>query len=956
MTTMTTNRLVWTLALALGLAAFAAPRAAHAIGEQNGRVSGTVTEAQTGAPVPGATVTASSPSLIGPPRNVTTGEDGRYEIVELPPGKYTVEVSYSGVKPITRKVVVRQGEMLPLDIAWSAELAETEVTVVVEERHMTRPDSTQSGTVISADSEAKIASGRSYQDVALQVAGTADVGQASGNPLVKGGTWLNNHWLVDGLDISDPVLSSFSANINFDSIASVEMITGGMEAQYNSLGGVINLITNAGSDEWHVDSSLYVSNSKFSATGQYGPQLYNGISDFARLRPGSNQSYQANVNVGGPIVKHRLWFNASVEYDYTERSTTAGPPLNLQPPPRKFNGVLARLKLTWAPNEKHRITLSMSSDPAFISNVDSGTAANSELAVAQNYQRQGGIFAIVQWDYFISQNMNFNLQTGTQWQFLDAGPEGFFATPDCQGTDTMFGPNSQCKNYNRNRPGHQNQEDGTNWWNGGPWQNNGRYSFQFDPSLSLRGRLAGYHDAKFGIQTRYVRSEFAAGYPGGQQFLDAGGGPGEAGLCPTDDMGNVMPGASTAGCSLVIKQADYKQVQWGFNVGAYVQDRWKPIKRLTILPGLRFDYGFTKNSLGQTVTSLWGFGPRLGATFDITGDQKTIVSAFYGRSNETLSLIPAGDAADITSLGTVSLFNPATNKFDIPITAFGGAGGYKIDPNPTTPHADEVTLSIRREVFRDSVAGIEYTYKRLSNIWDGVEINQIWDPAGFRVTGFVDPTHPQQIYKVTTPDKNYREYQGIDFTVESRPTPNWDIYGAYTLAWTYGPGGEQFGQVNFDQSYSPFKNPRLTHFYDGFLLEDVRHQIKLRASYTYRGFTAGTFIQYVSGSPLTKKFYNFTSGGFDNQRSPSGTDPGTNTNDPRRFSEFRVPDLFSVDLRASYDFHELIKQHVILIVDFFNLFNLNAATSIQNLDVSSFGSVGGRQTPFHFQLALRYVY
>src|ERR1700730_2687487 len=131
MTTMKTLASLFAFAVVLALAA---PRAAHAVGETNGRIAGTVTEAQTGAPVPGASVTASGPALIGPPRTVTTGEDGRYEIVELPPGRYTIEVSYSGVKPITRKAVVRLGEMLPLDIAWSAELAETETTVVVEER------------------------------------------------------------------------------------------------------------------------------------------------------------------------------------------------------------------------------------------------------------------------------------------------------------------------------------------------------------------------------------------------------------------------------------------------------------------------------------------------------------------------------------------------------------------------------------------------------------------------------------------------------------------------------------------------------------------------------------------------------------------------------------------------------------------------------------------------------
>ena len=54
------------------------------------------------------------------------------------------------------QLVVRQGELLPLDVAWSVELAQTEVTVVKEERHLTKPDSTQSGTVITADQTSKV--------------------------------------------------------------------------------------------------------------------------------------------------------------------------------------------------------------------------------------------------------------------------------------------------------------------------------------------------------------------------------------------------------------------------------------------------------------------------------------------------------------------------------------------------------------------------------------------------------------------------------------------------------------------------------------------------------------------------------------------------------------------------------------------------------------------------------
>src|SRR6185312_2592366 len=101
------------------------------------------------------------------------------------------------------------------------------------------------------------------------------------------------------------------ANMNFDSIQSEEVLTGGMDAEYNSMGGVINLITNAGSDEWKIDSSFYLNNAAFSASHQFGPKIYHGVEPFNTGTLVPNSKYQGNINFGGPIIKHKWWFNAS---------------------------------------------------------------------------------------------------------------------------------------------------------------------------------------------------------------------------------------------------------------------------------------------------------------------------------------------------------------------------------------------------------------------------------------------------------------------------------------------------------------------------------------------------------------------------------------------------------------------------------------------------------------------
>jgi hypothetical protein len=949
-------------ALVLALAVALAPRAAHAVGETTGRIEGNITEAQTGAPIPGATITVSSPALIGGTRTITTNSDGQYEAISLPPGRYEVEVSYSGVKPIKRRVVVRQGETLPLNIAWSPELAEAEVTVVVEERHYTKPDSTQTGTVVSAESESKIALGdRRYQWIASQVAGVTPSSSALGGATfqqVKGGNYLQNRYMVDGLDTSDPVTGTFSANMNFDSVASEEVLTGGMEAQYNSLGGVFNIITTAGSDDWHVDTSFYINNASFSAPNKFGGSNIDAYQPFSSKGAPDTSKYQAMLNVGGPILKHRLWFNISLEYLYEQFGQAAGPPIGTIHPAYYRHQVLGRLKFTWAPNEKHRITLAISSDPALLYNVNGRYQGESHLGlgITENQQNQFGTFATIQWEYFKSQNLNVSVQGGFIWNDVDNEPQGIL-TPSA----VEYGPNDNgylAKNfkYNRNQPRHVNADDGTVWYNGlGPAGSDNKYSVALDPSLSVRGRGAGYHDAKFGIQSKYTYRKNNNYWAGNGVFNDAGGGGGEGGLCNASNLMDPKAAPQVTGngkgCNQYTSFPSYVIHENAFSIGAFVQDRWKPFKRLTILPGIRLDYGYTANSAGQTVSNLVGIGPRLGFTVDLTGDQKTIFTAYYGRANDVASLLPAATAEVIPTQTTYQF----DGKSFVKDHDAQGPGGIKVDPNLTTPHSDEVTVSLRREIFRNTSAAIDYTWKQESNLWDQMEINQIWDPSGTHVIGYKDGT-AHQVLLLTTPDKSKRTYQGIDFIVEARPTQNWDFYAAYTLSWLYGAGQEQFGQLSGNAKQNgAFYNPRQTMFYDGYLIEDSRHNLRLRASYTTHGVSLGGQFSYISGGAASKEFFNRTDGDYTNKRSPQGTDPGSG-NSSNQISEFRLPDQFEVDLRAQYDFYALIRQHLLVMVDFLNLFNGSAATIISNNNDSNFSNAAARQRPFQFQIGLRYFY
>src|SRR5215470_554218 len=332
-----------------------AERAAFGAAELEGQIRGRIVEATTDAPVPGATVTVTSPNL-GDPHIVTSNEEGEYLVPGLPIGHYKVTVSYPGVKPMIREVLVQPGITSALDFKWSAELAETETTTVIEQRPMTNPDSTQTGAVISNDQQRYIPTGRRYTDAVTLVPG---VTPGTVDHFIKGGRSAHNKYLIDGLDVTDPVSHTAQQLLAFDSIDAVQVITGGFDAEYNVFGGIINTITREGSDDWHGGVSLFVTSQALNNRVAQGLQTYERDRVFSEDPSSSSYTYNTSLTLGGPIIKHQLWFNTTFEYRYRHAGRLIGPPLYVPKVPRTDTTYLPRLKLTWAPSSKQRITLSL---------------------------------------------------------------------------------------------------------------------------------------------------------------------------------------------------------------------------------------------------------------------------------------------------------------------------------------------------------------------------------------------------------------------------------------------------------------------------------------------------------------------------------------------------------------------------------------------------------------------
>jgi hypothetical protein len=906
-----------------------------AVGEQVGRIRGVVRDAETRQPLIAVTVTARGAPLIGGPAVTQSNDSGRFELLGLPQGDYTLEFGYPDTVPLVRAVTVRPGEAVTVNADWSPQASAVQTVAVVQERQRTKPDSTQTGTVLNAATLNNIPTGRSYQSASLLVPGTS----GGANPNVKGAGARNNRYLIDGLDVTDPASNTFSLNLTFDSLQSVDVITGGMDAQYNAIGGVINVVTRGGADSLHGIASVYANRHELSATGNYGPNLYEGLQALNDNPSGPNESYRLSFTIGGPFIRQRLWYSATYEFVLNTSSTVPSSPLgvspyNIQHPSRRFIGHYGRVKLSYAPTADHRFSLTSNADPSTIDNSGGGNK-NAYLGVAEQRQNQGGIFTVLAWEWLRSQRVLPSLQVGVLYNFIENGPQGRLGPVDFTGC-TKFSP-ANCV-YDPNRPLHNNVTDNTSWYQGGDYLVDHRLRVEVDPTVVVRANARGLHTFKAGIQGQYQRYSVSNETPGGVVYNDqtAAGDPLEAGLC------NLMTGI---GCFRRTESDAYSYADAGFSLGLFAQDSWwTPLQWLTVVPGLRADYGMTYDRNGVQRTSLFGLGPRLGLVADLTQDGKNVVFAYYGRKTEPLNLAQVSNI-DSTEIATsvTREWESSTRDFTRLISRTGGEGSITVASGTTMPHADEITAGARRELMPNTVASIEYTFKRIVNQWTLLEINRVWDPSGSRVVDYQDRSKAgQQLFEYRTPD-DPRLYHGLIIATEGRPTPAWDYGASYTLSWSY---------ATFSAS-----NPRQYRFFDGYQAQDQRHF--LRAYGSYAGFPrvvlGGVFV-YQSGGPLTKGFYNAQTGGYGNQRSPLGTLPGT-PNDPTAIAEFRVPDQIQLDLHASYNVLPGRLQHRLeLVLDVFNAFNLRTPNAVTATDIARFGQVTSRQGPLRVQLAMAYSY
>lgn len=292
---MSRNKLI--LIAAVGLAAvFATP--AFAQTQTTGAIQGTVQD-ENGNGIAGVTVVATSAALQGAASELTDAS-GAYYLSNLPPGSYELMFYYQNVKVRHTNVIVSLGKLTRVNAKLTLANATGEEIVIEQKSPVIDVGSAKQGTTITQDYTKHIPAGRTYEGVLGAAAGSQ--GDALGVSF-SGSTSVENSYVIDGINTTGLTYGTVGSPLINDFIQEIEVITGGYNAEFGrSTGGVVNVITKSGSNEFH--GSVFSNIQPWEASREDVFVAGSSIDADSFL----DYSLDFGFDLGGPIIKDKLWF------------------------------------------------------------------------------------------------------------------------------------------------------------------------------------------------------------------------------------------------------------------------------------------------------------------------------------------------------------------------------------------------------------------------------------------------------------------------------------------------------------------------------------------------------------------------------------------------------------------------------------------------------------------------
>jgi len=718
------------------------PVTAFGQAETGGTIQGTISDAA-GARVPGATIKVEGGSLT---RTATADSDGFFRLLQVPAGTYKVTVTAANFSSAAIEgVQVSLGKATPLEVSLKVGNVSEQVNISSEDVVRIDPYDNKIQTNITNKVIDALPKGMNMTSL-LKVSPATRAEPKSGQFQVDGASGSENSFIIDGLEVSNFRTGVLNGNNNlpFQFVQEIQIKTSGFEAEFGgATGGVINVVTRGGSNEYHGEVGVQFEpnqlwagprpflNSFRTGTGANFVQ----INEYLRPDRDNFNNYYPTVGFGGPLKKDRLWFFTSYapQIFNTKRTTRY---YSADPRTRVVNATefyeqtqrneYFQGRLDASPTNTLRLSATYTWNPIIVDGVL--PAGNISL---------GGVIPSVNF------GGNIGRLTGNQLTNRQGGRQN----SNNFTTQAVWTPNSNLVASFRFSRGFLNERASayfipqvTRFTCGGlsvpteagcslgfsnvPSNNNiffdisTRTNFEGDISYIVN-KFGGRHEFKGGYQNTEVTNDVSRGYK------DLGVVNLYYGFTINDLTGRndaLNPAAIGAGnlvrFGTVGKASNKAQ-------SIYVQDRWQPFSRVSINAGFRMEKEDLPSFNGFAPPINFGWGdkivPRVGGAFDLNGKGKSKLFFSFGQFTDRL-------------------------KFELPRGSFGG-DFYRVDyfdilpgadgkPQPFSSYTPQRILGNNQDVLGgkcpiSNASGLtrcQYDYRIASN-----------NPAADIYSGLVDP-------------------------------------------------------------------------------------------------------------------------------------------------------------------------------------------------------------------------
>jgi hypothetical protein len=858
--------------------------------ERSGEILGTVID-DSGAPVPGASIQAESKNL---PQPLTTVSDaqGRYHFFNVPIGVYTVTTTLAGFTTAKATLDVRLGSQL----THNPKLALGAVTEVVEVTGTALsidPTSSRSATNITTEQIDNLAkSGRGFNSL-LSLAPGVFLEPKNGNAgvggvQVGGSSGAENAFYVDGAEVSDLRRGSLreSNNIPFEFVQEIQVKSGGFEAEFGgATGGVVNVATRSGTNEFH--GSLGASYTGDSLNGrdrgffQRSP-LNADAADFFQPVEDEYSILSPSFTLGGPILKDRLNFFTAYSPDLENTTRTIDYASGSRTFEQKNRRHFSLARLDFAATGRLQLNASYLWSPY----KREGTLPNRDPRIAAPSNDQS-----IQGGFVPAQTATAGLNWNPSSRFVFSARYGYKFQNDKDGNYGI--PSSPFVTY-------QTASSAAGLpvtVPGGTGFNSVSNTLQIIRDDTTRHNA--YIDATFVAQAHTFKAGYALNRVGNTVDIDYPNG-----------RFLMYWGDAFSRASFQNVRGTYGYYTWedgvrnsgavtSRNQSLYLQDTWRPGRRLTLNLGVRIENEFLPPykeevngvKVANPVSFGWGdkIAPRAGFAWDVKGDGQWKVSGSFGFFYDTLKYELARGSfgsdfwvthvyrlndPDINKLGKTNpgALGPEVTNYDnreLPINSRGELEG--IDPDIKPYKSSEVTVALDHQFSSHFVAGVRYTHRDLLR---AIEDIGVLDEEGSEVyltgnPGFGLTRDTSSVYGGKAPDGTFlvpkakRKYDAVEVRAQGQ-FGGFNMVASYTLSRLFG---NYSGSANSDESGR--QDPGVSRAFDlpyyyfndaggqseGLLGTDRPHALKLFAFYGFKSGLGATNVGInqvvLSGTPDT---------------------------------------------------------------------------------------------------------